>query len=53
MAFGGALAVTDRRYRLTSRKEREPADDRKTSGKNAPSGKKTPVAPVIARSRKA
>jgi cytochrome c-type biogenesis protein CcmF len=53
MAFGGALAVTDRRYRLTSRKEREPADDRKTSGKKAPSGKKTPVAPVIARSRKA
>jgi cytochrome c-type biogenesis protein CcmF len=53
MAFGGGLAVTDRRYRLTSRKEREPAEDRKTSGKKAPSGKKTPVAPVIARSRKA
>jgi cytochrome c-type biogenesis protein CcmF len=53
MAFGGGLAVTDRRYRLTSRKEREPAEDRKASGKKAPSGKKTPVAPVIARSRKA
>jgi cytochrome c-type biogenesis protein CcmF len=53
MAFGGGLAVTDRRYRLTSRKEREPAEDRKTSGRKAPSGKKTPVAPVIARSRKA
>jgi cytochrome c-type biogenesis protein CcmF len=53
MAFGGALAVTDRRYRLSSRKEREPVDDRKASGKKVPSGKKAPVAPVIARSRKA
>jgi cytochrome c-type biogenesis protein CcmF len=53
MAFGGALAVTDRRYRLSSRKERETVDDRKASGKKVPSGKKTPVAPVIARSRKA
>jgi cytochrome c-type biogenesis protein CcmF len=53
MAFGGGLAVTDRRYRLTSRKERETVEDGKTSGRKAPSGKKTPVAPVIARSRKA
>ncbi|MBN9125626.1 MAG: c-type cytochrome biogenesis protein CcmF [Nitrosospira sp. 56-18] len=52
MAFGGGLAVSDRRYRLSSRKEREPADDKKASGKKAPSGRKAPVAPVIARSGK-
>ena len=33
MAFGGGLAITDRRYRLSSRKEREVADDGKVSGK--------------------
>jgi len=53
MAFGGALAVTDRRYRLSPRKEREPVDDRKAAGKKVPAGKKAPAAPMIARSKKA
>jgi cytochrome c-type biogenesis protein CcmF len=53
MAFGGALAVTDRRYRLSPRKEREPVDDRKVIGTKAPAGKKAPAAPMIARSKKA
>src|SRR5688500_1039914 len=49
MAFGGALAVTDRRYRRSPRKEREPVDDRNAAGKKVPAGKKAPAAPMIAR----
>jgi cytochrome c-type biogenesis protein CcmF len=54
MAFGGGLAITDRRYRLSARKEREQADDEKVSAKPGKPGKKTPAAaPIIARSKKA
>jgi cytochrome c-type biogenesis protein CcmF len=49
MAFGGFLAVTDRRYRLSPRKQREPADDKKVAVKPG----KAPAAPLIARSKKA
>jgi cytochrome c-type biogenesis protein CcmF len=51
MAFGGFLAVTDRRYRLSSRKqrEREPIEEKKITGKPS----KAPAAPLIARSKKA
>jgi cytochrome c-type biogenesis protein CcmF len=55
MAFGGGLAITDRRYRLSSRKEkeRESADDEKVSAKPGKVGKKAPAAPLIVRSKKA
>ncbi|SHL35850.1 cytochrome c-type biogenesis protein CcmF [Nitrosospira sp. Nsp11] len=55
MAFGGALAVTDRRYRLSPRKQREPVDDKKTVGKAGKPGKvgTVPAAPLITRSGKA
>ena len=49
MAFGGFLAVTDRRYRLSPRKQREPAEDKKVAVKPG----KAPAAPLIARSKKA
>ena len=51
MAFGGFLAVTDRRYRLSSRKQREPepVEDKKIAVKPG----KVPAAPLIARSKKA
>ncbi len=50
MAFGGFLAVTDRRYRLSPRKQREPVGQkRKVAGKPG----KAPAAPLIARSKKA
>jgi cytochrome c-type biogenesis protein CcmF len=53
MALGGGLAITDRRYRLSARKERELADDEKVSAKPGKVGKKAPAAPLIARSKKA
>lgn len=56
MAFGGGLAISDRRYRLSSRKEkeRELADDARVSAKPGNVGKKAPAgAPIIARSKKA
>ncbi len=53
MALGGGLAITDRRYRLSSRKEREVADDGKVSGTPGKAGKRAPAAPLIARSKKA
>jgi cytochrome c-type biogenesis protein CcmF len=57
MAFGGALAVTDRRYRLSPRKQREPVDDKKAVGasKGGKRGKPgtVPAAPLITRSGKA
>lgn len=56
MAFGGGLAISDRRYRLSSRKEkeRELADDARVSAKPGKVGKKAPAgAPIIARSKKA
>jgi cytochrome c-type biogenesis protein CcmF len=57
MAFGGALAVTDRRYRLSPRKQREPVDDKKAvgAGKGGKRGKPgtVPAAPLITRSGKA
>ncbi len=55
MAFGGALAVTDRRYRLSSRKQREPVEAKKAVGKAGKPGKAgTAVgAPLITRSGKA
>ncbi len=49
MAFGGFLAVTDRRYRLSPRKQREPLEDKKVAVKPG----KAPAAPLIARSKKA
>jgi cytochrome c-type biogenesis protein CcmF len=53
MAFGGFLAVTDRRYRLSSRKQRETveAEERKAA-KASKAGRKA-TAPMIARSKKA
>jgi cytochrome c-type biogenesis protein CcmF len=53
MALGGGLAITDRRYRLSARKEREFADDEKVSAKPGKAGKKAAAAPLIARSKKA
>jgi cytochrome c-type biogenesis protein CcmF len=53
MALGGGLAITDRRYRLSARKERELADDEKVSAKPGKVGNKAPAAPLIARSKKA
>jgi len=49
MAFGGFLAITDRRYRLSSRKQRESAEDKQVVSKP----RKVPAAPLIARSKKA
>ncbi|MDE2366192.1 MAG: heme lyase CcmF/NrfE family subunit [Betaproteobacteria bacterium] len=49
MAFGGFLAATDRRYRLSPRKQREPVEERKIASKPG----KAPAAPLIARSKKA
>ena len=53
MAFGGGLAITDRRYRLSSRKEREWPMTRKFPANAGKAGKKAPAAPLIARSKKA
>lgn len=53
MAFGGALAVTDRRYRLAVRKQREAVDDKKVAGKKAPAGRRAPAGPLIPGGRKA
>ncbi|KIO48859.1 heme lyase CcmF/NrfE family subunit [Nitrosospira sp. NpAV] len=53
MAFGGALAVTDRRYRLAIRKQREEIDDRKVAGKKLPVGRRAPAGPLIPGGRKA
>jgi cytochrome c-type biogenesis protein CcmF len=52
MAFGGALAVTDRRYRLAIRKQREASDDKKVAGKKASAGRKAPAGPLIPGVRK-
>lgn len=52
MAFGGALAVTDRRYRLAVRKQRETLDDKKVSGREVSTGRKAPAGPLIPGVRK-
>ncbi|MBN9133289.1 MAG: heme lyase CcmF/NrfE family subunit [Nitrosospira multiformis] len=53
MAFGGFLAVTDRRYRLSSRKQRETVEvEEKKTAKASKAGRKA-TAPMIARSKKA
>ena len=39
MAFGGALAVTDRRYRLSPRKERELSMTEKVTGQKTRQGR--------------
>ena len=53
MAFGGFLAVTDRRYRLSSRKQRETVEvEEKKTAKAGKAGRKA-TAPMIARSKKA
>ena len=49
MAFGGFLAVSDRRYRLAMREKRQPIDDKKAVG----TAGMVSVPPLIARSRKA
>jgi cytochrome c-type biogenesis protein CcmF len=49
MAFGGFLAVSDRRYRLAMREKRQPIDDKKAMG----TAGMVSVPPLIARSRKA
>ncbi|PTR06085.1 cytochrome c-type biogenesis protein CcmF [Nitrosospira sp. Nsp5] len=53
MAFGGALAVTDRRYRLAVRKQRETLDDKKVAGREVSTGRKAPAGPLIPGARKA
>jgi cytochrome c-type biogenesis protein CcmF len=53
MAFGGALAVTDRRYRLAVRKQRETLDDKKVTGREVSTGRKAPAGPLIPGVRKA
>ncbi|MEO7560473.1 MAG: cytochrome c-type biogenesis CcmF C-terminal domain-containing protein, partial [Nitrosospira sp.] len=53
MAFGGALAVTDRRYRLAVRKQGETLDDKKVAGKKVSTGRKAPSGPLIPGGRKA
>ena len=53
MAFGGALAVTDRRYRLAVRKQRETVDDKRVAGKKASTSRKAPSGPLIPGGRKA
>jgi cytochrome c-type biogenesis protein CcmF len=50
MAFGGFLAVTDRRYRLSSRKQREQVEDKPKPAVSKP--RRSPAAPVIAGSKK-
>jgi cytochrome c-type biogenesis protein CcmF len=53
MAFGGFLAITDRRYRLSSRKQRETVEvEERKAGKASKAGRKA-TAPMIARSKKA
>ncbi len=52
MAFGGILAIADRRYRLSSRKQREPMEEKKVAGGKPRKGK-AGGAPVVARSGKA
>ncbi|MEO6824447.1 MAG: heme lyase CcmF/NrfE family subunit [Nitrosospira sp.] len=49
MAFGGFLAVSDRRYRLAMREKRQPVDDKKAVG----TAGMVSVPPLMARSRKA
>ncbi|MEP6879795.1 MAG: heme lyase CcmF/NrfE family subunit, partial [Nitrosospira sp.] len=49
MAFGGFLAVSDRRYRLAMREKRQPIDDKKV----ASTAGMISVPPLIARSKKA
>jgi cytochrome c-type biogenesis protein CcmF len=49
MAFGGFLAVSDRRYRLAMREKRQPIDDKKAVG----TAGMVSVPPLMARSRKA
>ena len=49
MAFGGFLAVSDRRYRLAMREKRQPIDDKKVAG----TAGMISVPPLIARSKKA
>jgi cytochrome c-type biogenesis protein CcmF len=51
MAFGGFLAVTDKRYRLTSRKQREHVEE-KPRVKPQREPRRAPAAPVIAGSKK-
>jgi cytochrome c-type biogenesis protein CcmF len=54
MAFGGFLAISDRRYRLSLKRERAVIEDRKVPAKAGRAGKKAPAAaPLIARSKKA
>jgi len=53
MAFGGFLAITDRRYRLSSRKQRETVEvEERKAAKAGKAGRKA-TAPMIARSKKA
>ncbi len=53
MAFGGFLAITDRRYRLSSRKQRETVEiEERKVAKASKAGRKA-TAPMIARSKKA
>jgi len=53
MAFGGFLAITDRRYRLSSRKQREAVEvEERKAAKASKAGRKA-SAPMIARSKKA
>ncbi|MCC2682566.1 MAG: cytochrome c-type biosis protein CcmF [Nitrosospira multiformis] len=53
MAFGGFLAITDRRYRLSSRKQRETVEvEERKAAKASKAGRKA-TAPMIARSKKA
>ena len=52
MAFGGALAVTDRRYRLAVRKHGETLEEKKVAGKKVSTGRKAPAGPLIPGVRK-
>jgi cytochrome c-type biogenesis protein CcmF len=53
MAFGGFLAITDRRYRLSSRRQRETIEvEERKAAKAGKAGRKA-TAPMIARSKKA
>jgi cytochrome c-type biogenesis protein CcmF len=53
MAFGGFLAVTDRRYRLSSRKQRETVEVEERKAVKASKAGRKATAPMIARSKKA
>jgi len=53
MAFGGFLAVTDRRYRLSSRKQRETVEVEERKAAKASKTPRKATAPMIARSKKA